>query len=415
MIVIPFAADAFDFSKTLSLYGPLKQGIHSLKVDKYISNFREPLSIEDLPRKYLNNVRFWRDIYSYFDSSNILIHSKNDLSNVFEIINLTNLYSSEKNRIVAEIKKNRLMHNRLQKIKNDIINCYQTNYCKFQINKNRPVSEYLKGLRTQTGQLDILKQGIKRFNPYKKTFKHIINLTKSNPDWLAIPFLESSFNSKAISKVGATGAWQIMSYVGKRLMPINNYVDTRKNPVLSAYAGLKILRQNRIITKNEDISIISYNSGLRNYFNLKKKINKNKITTGEYLELSRRKNKSFSFASENFLLEYYAMKEFLKREKILGPTEHADTNSKDVFSPFISRCKTRPSKVISLLKKHNNNSKHFNNHFRKKYYNRVLPPGQIYLSSVDLPAKYYKKIIIKRIDDMPPLKWKASYNNCSII
>ena len=67
-----------------------------------------------------------------------------------------------------------------------------------------------------------------------------------------------------------------MRSVGKKMMPINNNVDTRKNPIISAYTGLKILRENRLITKNDDISVIAYNSGLRNYFKLKRKLKKEK-------------------------------------------------------------------------------------------------------------------------------------------
>jgi membrane-bound lytic murein transglycosylase D len=417
LFLLPVDVFSFNFKNLLDLYIPISEKVDiDLTIEETI-NYRKPLSISGIPREHEKNVMFWRDIYSYFDSKHILIHSKKDLGNVFMVVNLTNLYKLESRPIVAEIKKNRIMRKKVQDVKDEINKCYLGNKCKYKLNKKISQNSLYRSLRTQTGQLDILKKGVKRFQVYKNSIYEIIKNTNSNPEWIAIPFLESSFNSKAISKVGATGAWQIMSYVGKRMMPINKYMDTRKNPVISAYAGLKILRENRIITKNEDIAIISYNSGLRNYFLLKKKFKKSKFKTNEYLKLSRSKNKNFNFASENFLLEYYAMKEFLTQQGIISKNNKRNISSlnKKLYTPYISRCKTRPSKIISLLSKHGKNAALNNNHFRKKYLNKVLPAGQIYMSNVKLPNKFYKKITAKKLDDMSPISWKANHRNCSII
>jgi len=417
MLVLPQISLSYNFTNILDFYSPVEVN-HNLLKEKKFRN-RIIASIPEIPENYHKNVMFWRDVYSYFDSKHILIHSKADLSNIFKVVNLEELYKREKNPIVAEIKKNKLMRAKVNNVKNEINKCYQQKKCELSINLSIPKRNLFKNIRTQTGQLDILKKGINRYSKYQNTIENVIHQTNSDPEWIAIPFLESSFNTKAVSKVGATGAWQIMKYVGKRLLPINKYIDARRNPVLSAYAGLKILRQNRIITRNDDISIIAYNSGLRNYFKIRKKLKKKKISTEEYLHLSKKKNKSFDFASENFLLEYLAMKDFLKANNIIRDTRKRQISSKannlNLFQPYVSKCNTRPSRVISLLSKKNKLTKYFNNHFRKKYINKILPPGQIYLSDVELPKEYYKKVRVKNLDDMAPIGWKANQINCSII
>ena len=418
--MLPLKTYAYNFENISEIYKPLRDDLSYAKEIKYSSNYREPLSQKNIPAEYITNVKFWRDIYSYFDSNNILIHSKVDISNVFKIVNLKNLYQRESNAIIAEIKKNRIMKYQISEIKNELQKCYSGKLCKLKINKSITLQNVIKNLRTQTGQLDILNEGIKRFKPFEATIKHVITKTKSNNNWLAIPFLESSFNPKAVSKVGATGAWQIMKSVGKKLLPINEFVDGRRNPIIASYAALKILRENRIITKNEDISIIAYNSGLRNFFQMKKQMKRDNFTISEYLNFSKQKNKSFSFASENFLMEFHAMKEFLIKKSIINQnienhSRNLSSTNSEQYNIYLSKCKTRPSRIISLLSKKDTNIKKANSHFKKSSLLKILPSGQIYITKEKLPKKYYKKIDVTKLDDMSPVKWKTDQINCSII
>lgn len=410
---------AYNFNLISNLHQPISTLEEQIEEIPYQNNYREPLSETNIPKGYIKNVKFWRDIYSYYDSNNILIHSKIDISNVFKVVNLNKLYQNEKNEIVAEIKKNRLIEKQLNLVKKNLQNCGRKLTCPYNLNENFSVKKVLKTLRTQTGQLDILKKGLGRFELFRSTIMSIIKETNADINWIAVPFLESSFNPKAISKVGATGAWQIMHSVGRKMMPINRNVDTRKNPIISAYTGLKILRENRLITKNNDISVIAYNSGLRNYFKLKRKLKKRKITTAEYLSTSKKISKSFSFASENFLMEFHAMKEFLKKYGVIDSSKYKGRNissgTKGRYNLFISRCKTRPSRVLKLLHYHDKDIYKVNNHFKKNALKKVLPSGQIYLTKINLPKKYYRKMKISKLDDMSPISWKANQFNCSII
>ena len=409
-------SEAIDFNNILFLYSETTPSNSYIEYVQEDFNERNPANIEDISSVYHSNIKFWFDVYSKYSSEKILIHSKLDLSKKFKILDLSKVYKNAKNSIVAEILKNRLVNHELNVIKTNLQTCYKKKSCNFDINYNYKLSDILESLRTQTGQLDILQRGIKRFKPYQTIIENIIQQTNTDPNWIAIPFLESSFNNHAVSKVGATGAWQIMKSVGRRLMPINNHVDTRKNPIIASYAGLKILRQSRIITKNDDITIISYNSGLKNFFKMKKILNKKNISTEEYLSKSTIKNKEFNFASENFLLEYYAMKAFLKENLIIKEIKSRNISSQETLPKiYISKCKSNPGKVLKILKKLDHNVNLYNNHFKKNALNKTLEHGQIYITTATLPSRYYKLIKPKNLDNMAPINWKADYNNCSII
>ena len=83
---------AYNFNKISNLYHPLFLKEKNVTELPYKNNYREPLSETDIPKDYIKNVKFWRDIYSHYDSNNILIHSKIDISNVFKVVNLDKLY-----------------------------------------------------------------------------------------------------------------------------------------------------------------------------------------------------------------------------------------------------------------------------------------------------------------------------------
>ena len=74
-------------------------------------------------------------------------------------------------------------------------------------------------MRTQTGQQDIIQRGLGRLKNVQGEISYLFKATKPTQSGLLLPFLESSFNEKAISKVNAGGAWQIMPWIGEKLLP----------------------------------------------------------------------------------------------------------------------------------------------------------------------------------------------------
>jgi membrane-bound lytic murein transglycosylase D len=274
--------------------------------------------------------------------------------------------------------------------------------------KNYNSKELIKNMRTQTGQKDIIQGGLTRLEKVRPEISELFKTTKANSKWIALPFLESSFNEKAISKVNAAGAWQIMPWIGKRLLPYSKgNIDARFNIYLSTLAAIQILKQNIRITKSDEISIIAYNSGLRNYFKTKKKLKKEYIDYIEYLENAD--SKIFGFASRNFLMEYFALQESINPEKIIKNTK------KSRVKFYISRCKTRPKKVIKLISANDPLANKRNNHYIKK--SKVYPPGQIYITEINLPNKYYRKVKNTEIKRRAPIEWvkNTTLKPCSII
>ena len=112
--------------------------------------------------------------------------------------------------------------------------------------------------------------------------------------------------------------------------------------ILAAMTGIRILKQNKSSTKSGELAIIAYNSGLEISLGHVNDLEKN-INYEEYL--TKNKSKSFGFASRNFLMEFFALKEVLID---LGLFKIKKKSNALKF--YLSKCKIRPKKVLSCSK-----------------------------------------------------------------
>lgn len=80
-----------------------------------------------------------------------------------------------------------------------------------------------------------------------------------------LPIIESSMNSHAISRVGATGLWQFMFTTAKGYgLNMDNFVDERKDPIQASYAAAKYFKDAYAELGDWLLAIAAYNCGTGN-------------------------------------------------------------------------------------------------------------------------------------------------------
>jgi len=80
-----------------------------------------------------------------------------------------------------------------------------------------------------------------------------------------LPIIESSMNSHAISRVGATGLWQFMFSTARGYgLNMDNFVDERKDPIQASYAAAKYFKDAYAELGDWLLAIAAYNCGTGN-------------------------------------------------------------------------------------------------------------------------------------------------------
>ena len=88
-----------------------------------------------------------------------------------------------------------------------------------------------------------MKKRIKQVSAYEPHIFEEFRKQEVPVELAYLTFVESTFNRRAISKVGASGVYQIMPKTGRPYLKINRKFDERRDPIKSAMAAAKILKR----------------------------------------------------------------------------------------------------------------------------------------------------------------------------
>ena len=130
-----------------------------------------------------------------------------------------------------------------------------------------------------------------------------------------LPHVESSFNPRAYSKVGAAGLWQFMRSTGRRYMRIDGAVDDRLDPFRSTEAAAQLLAYNYRVLGTWPLALTAYNHGTAGMRRAKETLG-----TDDIVRIVRNyTSRTFGFASRNFYVSFLAALEIDRNpEKYFG-------------------------------------------------------------------------------------------------
>jgi membrane-bound lytic murein transglycosylase D len=117
-----------------------------------------------------------------------------------------------------------------------------------------------------------------------------------------LQLIESCFNLRAYSKVGAAGIWQFMPATGRRFIRVDNLVDERRDPISSTRAAARFLREMHDMLGAWPLAITAYNHGPRG---LARAVDQTGTTDIGRI-VREYQGKAFGFASRNFYAEFLA-------------------------------------------------------------------------------------------------------------
>jgi len=306
------------------------------------SKLIEELSTPDanlfnVPSSLQTNVDFWKKIYSEFTTDQVVVHDKENLNIIYDVVNISNGENTGKNIKIMRSKVNSVRRKYIALLKSihykvkkgALLNSEEIEvYRKFDNIVN--LNKYLiaaGNIRCQLGQKDRFIAGLKRSGRYIEKMREIFRGYNLPEELTALPHVESSFNYEAYSSAGAAGIWQFTRSTGRLFMTINYVVDERRDPILSTVAAAKLLKKNYEELGSWPLAIIAYNHGLNGMKKAKARIGENVSDV-----INGYRSRIFGFASKNFYCEFLAALDVSKNyKKYFSDIEFEKPVEYDVF------------------------------------------------------------------------------------
>ncbi len=256
--------------------------------------------------------KFWFDIYTRYGEAHHIIHHVLYPWIVYKVLDTNEtlqngkgpqwlrrdhaekLAQAESNKIRAALRKlsTRKDYSNLPPLERELFD----RLIQVKGPRKKVFQQAAANVRSQLGQKDFFQRGLinsSRYLPYMEDeFKRLglpTELTR-------MPFVESSFNEEARSKVGASGIWQIMPQTGKQYMIVSAQIDERNNPIKATGTAGRLLHSYHHALDSWPLTITSYNHGIGN---IQKAIKHAKSRDLAEI-IARYHDGDFKFASSNF-------------------------------------------------------------------------------------------------------------------
>lgn len=373
-----------------------------------------------------DRVAFWYKIYTRYTSNHSLFHDKKNLSIVYDYLDFQKLDDSTDNdhlkfslqhKLVAQRTKS--FRKKLKQLKKkdafdpvsrsivQALNRVDIEIPPFGKERDQLFERLSKNLRAQTGQRDKIISGLNKLEIYHTTIEKYFEHFGLPIELLAIPFLESSFNVYARSKVNAVGAWQFMPWIGKHFMRTDPYRDHRKSALVATVSALHLLAQNKKILKRWDLAVSAYNNGTGLLLKGIRKLKRKGIKDPTLIDIIKNfKNDSFGFASRNFYSSFLALVHALAYKDLIYNHEIKPSKNIDIY---LAKCRVSPNFFFKQLKSQSPNIVYMNSHFTKKYRHLPYKVGTVFISDIELNEGKYYKISIEQMRRNYPKNWRKRF------
>lgn len=396
--------------------------------DKYLRDHDNRVADEFFVSDYFYpTVNFWFLIYTQFTSQHVVIHDKNNLSLIYKVLDFSHLKAQGLSANSVYILQNKITQEKISEIRRHLLILEKSpfslgaeaklihriladNKIKTPINKAQRKLFFQKlreNIRTQTGQRNFIKDGIVRSLPYKTFINKFFKKMNLPPELLAIPFLESSFNPKAESKVGALGVWQFMPLISSYYVPKRSKrpeFDYRSNVGVISIAAAYLMKENFQLMKSWDLAVTAYNSGTKHLIQTKREL------SGKYPKINlehiirHSDSNHFGFASKNFYGEFLALVHALAYEEELFDElhQHDRYNVEEDLKFHLTKCSLRLDKVLTAKQL---DDVFFHNHHLSSH-DLLYPKSTIITSKENLPHEKFLPIKLDQMISLKPKEWE---------
>lgn len=261
-------------------------------------------------------VEFWKHIFGTYSTHQVVIHDALRLDRIYEVLDFQSLSDSglsdaeitaySRDKVRSEEERIRAILMRLHQLATDPgeLSPEERKIWALFTDVNNP-SRFLEAaaedrVRGQTGLRERFAAGVEVSRRYLPEMEGIFRREGLPIELTRLPLVESCFNVRAYSKVGAAGIWQFMPATARLYMRVDRAVDERRDPIVSTRAAAEYLRANYEVLGNWPLAISAYNHGRAGMANAVAAVGSSDLVQ----IIHNYHGPAFKFASRNFYAEF---------------------------------------------------------------------------------------------------------------
>jgi len=269
------------------------------------------------PAALRHQVDFWTKVFGVYSKHQVLIHDNERLDRIYAVLDYREDAASGMNPVtLANLRKADIAREKTR-LRGVLKRLAKMGGTKGLTAEERRIRALFKGtptsrqfaaaaepgrLRTQSGLLERFREGIRISRRYLPAMEEIFRQEGMPLVLTRLPLVESCFDVRAYSKVGAAGIWQFMPATGRRYMRIGGVIDERRDPLRATRGAARYLKSNFKMLGTWPLAITAYNHGEGGVRRAVRETGTTDI--GRIVE--RYHGPRFGFASRNFYAEFLA-------------------------------------------------------------------------------------------------------------
>jgi membrane-bound lytic murein transglycosylase D len=219
-------------------------------------------------------VRFWTEVFTRYSREELIVHDRLEPERVYAVLS------------GREYEDPAAVAARVQALADE---------------RGLPADQ----LRVQRGMREEFRAGLLGARRYRPLVEAALAREGLPLDLAALPLVESSYNCRATSGVGAAGIWQIMPVTARMYLPGHGRLrrtDLRRDAFTASAVAAKLLRDLRSTFPNWPLALTAYNHGPGGIDRARRELGTDDL--GAIVQGYH--GPRFGFASRNFYAEFLA-------------------------------------------------------------------------------------------------------------
>jgi peptidoglycan lytic transglycosylase D len=260
-------------------------------------------------------IDFWKQVFTRYGADDLVVHDRLQVNLIYAVAD-----DDSVERTVGEVKDG------LREIREHLSAGGELSDTALKVRRaivdaglqpSAPLlDDLLDRVHTQRGVKERFRAGVIRSGRYVPSFQKIMDDHDVPAALALLPLVESSYEN-ARSSAAALGVWQFTRATSRDYLLVNRRVDERLDPLKSARAAAKLLKDNYDALGTWPLAITAYNHGRGGMLRAKKAHGSDLPTI-----IDEYRGPVFGYASMNFYAEFLAATEvYERRGEFFGPLE----------------------------------------------------------------------------------------------